>query len=139
MQIYNEINPSIFPDYPPGLNLQDTAIRVAVAELYEITEIEFYTYDMVITDLGGLAVIFKAVIFLIVSFTIKNSWLESVIKEVEGPSSKSKSTRSEIEYRVKERISYKGIYSLHDKVNFINRFCLVNINEMQMQYNMLNE
>ena len=85
---------------------------------------------MVITDLGGLAVIFKAVIFLIVSFTIKNSWLESVIKEVEGPSSKSKSTRSEIEYRVKERISYKGIYSLHDKVNFINRFCLVNINEM---------
>lgn len=64
--------------------MTDTAIRFSVKNLYEITEIEFYTIEKVLTDLGGIAIVMKAVVFLIVSFFFKKKWMDSIVEEVGG-------------------------------------------------------
>lgn len=84
MQVFEQTNDSIFGNIP-GKNLTDTAIRISVSELLDVTEIKFYTLDQVMIDLGGLAIICKAVIFLLVSIFLKNKWLDSIVEEVEGP------------------------------------------------------
>ena len=67
MQIYEETNN--FTNLDDPLN---TAIRIAVGKIYDVTEIKFYTYDQILTDLGGFAVVLKAFLFVIVIFFIKN-------------------------------------------------------------------
>ena len=101
--------------------MKDTAISFFISRAYKVTELHFYTIDLLFTDMGGISVVFKAVIFLLVSILLRNQWMESLVQQIIGKKEITKKKLLEIEYQMKDRISFKGLYRLHDHVNYIHK------------------
>ena len=67
-----------------------------------------------LVSVGGISVVLKFFFILIVKIVVQNEWNNAVLAEV----TKDKNEElKQIKKNFKKRISYKGMYDLHEKVN----------------------
>ena len=71
--------------------------------------------------MGGLATVITTILFTILNIFIYNEWEASLINSVQDSQQNNQLSSNEILKQLKLRVSYRGIYKLHDYVMTLNK------------------
>ena len=93
------------------------AINLTISPSVKFVDISFYSLDNLISELGGTYVIMQSIFIIALTLFLDRRWLKSLVKEV-SPNTNNK-REEEVLNEIKDRVSYKGIYELHNKVNYL--------------------
>ena len=76
-------------------------------------------------EIGGLFTTFTTVIYVLLNLLIFYEWQNSIINSVnEENENLSEQQKKERRQLMMKRVSYRGVYKLHDTVNFIHQTLL---------------
>tara|TARA_B110000285_G_C14777991_1_gene447141 strand:- start:302 stop:547 length:246 start_codon:yes stop_codon:yes gene_type:complete len=71
-------------------------------------------------SIGGIFSFLSAITFVMISYMSTLEWNKSLISEIKGNSTTLESeNEDEVMEELKQRVSFKGIYQLHDHVGMI--------------------
>ena len=82
-----------------------------------VVKIDFYMFGTIFSQIGGTLSLVYAFFKLIANWSILTGWESSVFVTIFKNKSPSKSQIKTF----KERISYKGLYNLHDQLNQLQK------------------
>jgi hypothetical protein len=70
-------------------------------------------------SVGGIASFLSAAIFIMLAYSMRNQWTDSITREITKHSKDSCQNPRKIQDKIRTRVSYEGIYKLHDFVGFL--------------------
>jgi len=80
----------------------------------QITRNIYYDILSLFASIGGIASFLKGVIYLSIAYFIRNQWYDSLYHEIQRKTPAIQ--HDEIPNNIRHRVSFGGIYILHDKV-----------------------
>ena len=89
-----------------------------------MSQVQYYSFLNLMESVGGIASFLSAFIYIILAYFMRNQWTESIMREVSKQSSSTETDKEtdvlKIQSKIRTRVSYEGIYRLHDLVNFLD-------------------
>ena len=84
----------------------------------KITHAHYVDLIQIFGELGGIVSFIKGVTFILTAYWLRLNWYNSIFNDIQKVDIYNRDTQT-IKSQIKQRVSFKGIYKLHDHVNYI--------------------
>ena len=84
----------------------------------QITSAQYFGLSQMASEIGGTISLIQGMIGISIAYFMHKGWLESMNREIKKIAQASM-TSEEANQKLMERVSYKGIYKLHDTVEML--------------------